>query len=149
MISLQMIRHLLWAFAILVIWTILVEMVQFIFRCLYMICAFLFIWFCLAKIIDITQQSNNYFKIQNGTRPNFAQSAYRYLFVACWIFVPFAQNNNEISISIFIYFRMVVIWIIGSADDADNGIAFEDSDYFLLAVVVLIVFLCRCLVQNL
>ena len=44
---------------------------------------------------------------------------------------------------------MVVIWIIGSADDADNGIAFEDSDYFLLAVVVLIVFLCRCLVQNL
>ena len=63
--------------------------------------------------------------------------------------MPFAQNNNEISISIFIYFRMVVIWIIGSADDADNGIAFEDSDYFLLAVVVLIVFLCRCLVQNL
>ena len=43
---------------------------------------------------------------------------------------------------------MVVIWIIGNADDADNVIAFEDSDYFLLAVVVFIVFLCRCLVQN-
>ena len=46
---------------------------------------------------------------------------------------------------------MVVIWIIGNADadDADNGIAFEDTDYFIFAVVVFIAFLCRCLTQNL
>ena len=44
---------------------------------------------------------------------------------------------------------MDVIWIFGYADDTDNGIEFEDSDYFLLAIVVFIVFLCRCLVQNL
>ena len=46
---------------------------------------------------------------------------------------------------------MVVIWLIGNADadDVDNGIAFDDTDYFLLAVFVFIVFLCRCLIQNL
>ena len=44
---------------------------------------------------------------------------------------------------------MVVIWIIGSADDADNGIAFDETDYFIIAVVVFIAFLCRCLTQNL
>ena len=46
---------------------------------------------------------------------------------------------------------MVVIWIIGNADaeDADNGIAFDDTDYFIIAVFVFIAFLCRCLTQNL
>lgn len=46
---------------------------------------------------------------------------------------------------------MIVIWIIGSADvdDADNGIEFEDSDYFIFAIFVFIAFLCRCLTQNL
>ena len=46
---------------------------------------------------------------------------------------------------------MVVIWIIGDADadDVDNGIAFEDTDYFIFALVVFIAFLCRCLTQNL
>lgn len=44
---------------------------------------------------------------------------------------------------------MVVIWIIGNADAEDNGIAFDETDYFLLAIFVFIVFLCRCLTQNL
>ena len=46
---------------------------------------------------------------------------------------------------------MVVVWIIGNADaeDADNGIAFDDTDYFIIAVFVFIAFLCRCLIQNL
>ena len=46
---------------------------------------------------------------------------------------------------------MVVIWVIGNADadEADNGFAFDDTDYFLLALVVFIAFLCRCLIQNL
>ena len=46
---------------------------------------------------------------------------------------------------------MIVIWVIGSADadDADNGIAFDDTDYFIIAVFVFIAFLCRCLIQNL
>ena len=44
---------------------------------------------------------------------------------------------------------MVVIWIIGSADAENNGIAFDKTDYFLLAIFVFVVFLCRCLTQNL
>ena len=46
---------------------------------------------------------------------------------------------------------MVVIWIINAADadDADNVIAFEDTDYFLFALFIFIAFLCRCLTQNL
>ena len=44
---------------------------------------------------------------------------------------------------------MVFIWIIGSADAEDNGIAFDETDYFLIALFLFIVFLCCCLTQNL
>ena len=46
---------------------------------------------------------------------------------------------------------MLVIWIFGNAygEENDNEIAFEDTDYFLLALFVFIAFLCRCLTQTL
>ena len=149
MSSLKMIRTLLWTIALLIFWSILVETVKFIIQCLHKICAFFFIWFCLSKIIDIAQQSN---KLFFSLEWNLTELHLKCLSLFSCCFLDFFAICSKLYFDKyfnFSNFRMVVIWVIGSADAEDNGIAFEDTDYFLLAVVVFIAFLCRCLTQNL